>query len=109
VRISELSDKTGLKEILFCADHDIIHGYVGDLLSIVMRSAKADSIWFTVQSHVNIVAVAAITGVKAIVLCEGLEFDNETIEKAREEGINLYVSSESSYIAAGKVYELGIR
>lgn len=109
MRISELANRIGLKQVLFCNDYDIIHGYVGDLLSIVMRSAKPESIWFTVQSHVNIVAVAALTGVRAIVLCEGLEFNEETIEKAREENINLYITEEISYIAAGRVYELGIR
>jgi len=109
VKISVLANRIGLKQVLFCNDYDIIHGYVGDLLSIVMRSAKPESIWFTVQSHVNIVAVAALTGVRAIVLCEGLEFNEETIEKAREENINLYITEESSYIAAGRVYELGIR
>ncbi|MGQ9856301.1 MAG: iron-sulfur binding hydrogenase [Fervidobacterium sp.] len=109
MKISELANQVGLKEVLFCEDYEIEHGYVGDLLSIVMRSAQANSVWLTVQNHLNIVAVAALTGVKAIVLCEGIEFSEEVIEKAKEEKINLYISNETSYITAGKIYSLGIR
>lgn len=107
--VSQIADALGLKPVHFCCDYEIEHGYVGDLLSIVMRSAQQNSIWLTVQSHVNIIAVASLTGVKAIVLCEGLEFPEETIEKAKEEKINLFISQENSYITAGRIYELGIR
>jgi len=109
VKVSEIAKNIGLKEVVFCNDYEIEHCYVGDLLSVVMRSAQQNSIWLTVQSHVNIIAVAALTGIRAIVLCEGLDYPQDTIEKAREEGINLYISPESSYYIAGKIYELGIR
>ncbi|MGC9771594.1 iron-sulfur binding hydrogenase [Fervidobacterium islandicum] len=109
MKISEIAKVIGLREVVFCNDYEIEHCYVGDLLSVVMRSAQQNTIWLTVQSHVNIIAVAALTGIKAIVLCEGLYFTPDTIEKAKEEGINLYSSLESSYILAGKIYELGIR
>jgi len=109
VKISEIANALGLKTVYFCNDYEIEHGYVGDLLSIVMRSAQQNSIWLTVQSHVNIIAVASLTGIKAIVLCEDLEFPDETIQKAKEENINLFVSKENSYITAGRIYELGIK
>ncbi|MCX7653843.1 MAG: iron-sulfur binding hydrogenase [Fervidobacterium sp.] len=107
--LSKIIESLGLKVVYFCYDYEIEHGYVGDLLSIVMRSAQQNSVWLTVQSHVNIIAVAALTGTKAIILCEGLEFPEETIHKAREENINLLISNENSYITAGRIYELGIR
>mgnify|MGYP001316308358 FL=1 len=96
MKISEIANALGLKTVYFCNDYEIEHGYVGDLLSIVMRSAQQNSIWLTVQSHVNIIAVASLTGIKAIVLCEDLEFPDETIQKAKEENINLFVSKENS-------------
>lgn len=109
MRLSEIVEKLRLKTVHLADDPEITAGYVGDLLSIVMRSAKQGSIWLTVQSHVNIVAVATLTGARAIVLCEGLDFPEDTVEKAREEGISLLSSHESSFLVAGKLYELGIR
>ncbi|MGC8902801.1 MAG: iron-sulfur binding hydrogenase [Fervidobacterium sp.] len=109
MKISDIANKLGLRIVHFADDYEIEHGYIGDLLSIVMRSAQQNSVWLTVQSHVNIIAVAVLTGVKAIVLCEGLEFPRETVEKAKEENINLYISPENSYITAGRMYEIGVK
>ncbi len=82
---------------------EISHGYVCDLLSEVMGNAKPDTIWFTVQSHVNIVAVAVITGIKAIVLCNGHDYDEETIEKAKKEKIALFKTKLNTFEAVKKV------
>jgi serine kinase of HPr protein (carbohydrate metabolism regulator) len=49
-----------------------------------------------------------MVGIKAIVLCEGLEYSPDTIEKAKEEGISLLKSNESSFVVSGKIYSLGI-
>lgn len=34
--------------------------YVGDLLSFVMANGKEDSLWLTVQKHINVIAVAQL-------------------------------------------------
>ncbi len=88
---------------------EVKHGYTCDLLSEVMANALTDTVWFTVQSHVNIVAVAAITGIRAIVLCNGHGFNEETLEKAEEEGIALFTTSLSAFEAGGKLYEKGLK
>lgn len=109
VSISEIAKSLALKEVHFAQDFQIEHGYAGDLLSIVMRSAPKNSVWLTVQSHVNIIAVAVLTGIKAIVLCENLEFPEETIQKAKEENVSLFISNENVFVTAGRIYELGIK
>lgn len=108
MKLSKIKDAIDVEYVYFHDDCEILHGYTGDLLSMVMKNAKNDSIWITIQNHVNIVAVAAMVGVKAIVLCEGLEFSQEVIEKAKEEGINLLSSKENSFVVTGKIYSLGI-
>lgn len=90
-------------------DDDIEHGYACDLLSEVMGRAKPNTVWFTVQSHVNILAVAVITGIRAIVLCNGHDYDKDTIEKAKSEKIALFKTKLSTFEASGKIYEYGIR
>lgn len=66
--------------------------YVGDLLSHVMAKAKADNLWITVQTNVNILAVATLTDVACIVLPEGIMPDKEIIDKANEQDINILSS-----------------
>jgi predicted transcriptional regulator len=83
-------------------------GYCGDLLSDVMANAKRGGVWLTIQSHQNIVAVAALRELAAIVLVNGRTPDEETKAKAEEEGIPILLSPLSSYALAGKLYELGV-
>jgi len=84
---------------------EIIKGYTSDLLSEVMASGNSD-IWITVQSHSNIVAVATIIGVKAIVLVNGREYTQDTMNKAKEEGICLLKSKQNAFDITGKIYAM---
>ncbi len=88
---------------------EVKHGYTCDLLSEVMANALTNTVWFTVQSHVNIVAVAAITGIHAIVLCNGHKFNEDTLKKAKEEGIALFTTSLSAFEAGGRLYNAGLK
>jgi hypothetical protein len=47
-------------------------GYAADLLSCVMAGAKSEAIWVTLQAHINIVAVAALAEVCAVIISEVL-------------------------------------
>lgn len=107
MRTSEL-ENLGFKRITK-GDGELKHGYTCDLLSEVMAKAETDTVWLTVQSHINVVAVAAITGINAIVLCNGHEFDEETIEKAKDEKISLFTTSLNAFEASGKLYDKGLR
>lgn len=85
--------------------NEVTDGFVGDLLSVVMGKAKEGSAWITIQSHVNIVAVALLTGSACIIVSEGFEVEQEAIDKANEEQIPILVTKKSSYqiaIALGK-------
>jgi AICAR transformylase/IMP cyclohydrolase PurH len=57
----------------------------------------------------NILAVATIVGVKAIVLCNGLHFDAATIRKAEETGIVLLESEETTFDLAYRLIESGLK
>ncbi|MBW2096174.1 MAG: serine kinase [Deltaproteobacteria bacterium] len=90
-------------------DREVLGGYCGDLLSDVMANAEKGSVWITIQRHQNIVAVALLKELAAIVLANGYQPDPETVEKAKEEGIPLLVSSLAAYELAGKLYEAGMK
>ena len=110
MNVKELSEKFNLqvaagKQFL---DRPIQGGYCGDLLSNVMGNAPNGCIWLTVQTHQNIVSVAVLHEMAAIVLTGGQEPDQETIEKAEEEGIPILIWQDSAFELAGQVYAAGV-
>ena len=84
-------------------------GYMGDLLSVVMGYAEEESAWITIQSHVNIVAVASLRGVSAIIIAHGFEPDEDTVETAKDENITVLTTDLDPFEIAKKlVLELGL-
>jgi len=69
------------------ADNDFEGAYCGDLLSWVMGNGKQGSIWLTVLTHMNIIAVASLREFKAVCICEGSKIIPEVLNKANEEKI----------------------
>lgn len=67
----------------------ITTGYAGDFLSFVMGRAPEGGAWFTVMSNVNVAAVAVLTGVSAVILCEGVKAEQALKDRCQREGINL--------------------
>ena len=110
MNVKELSEKfnlhvaAGQKHL----DRQIRGGYCGDLLSNVMANAPNGCIWLTVQTHQNIVAVAVLHEMAAIILTGGQEPDQETIEKAEEEGIPILLWPETAFELAGRVHAAGV-
>lgn len=84
-------------------------GYASDLLSCVMAGAKRKGVWITLQAHVNIVAVAALLEISAVIITEGAAPDQETIARANEEGVTLLSTDKPTFYIAGKLWEAGLR
>ncbi len=84
-------------------------GYTSDLLSCVMAGAKSNHLWITLQAHLNIVAVAALLEVAAIIITENAQPDPATIAKANEQGVILLSTPKTTYEIDGKLWEMGIQ
>lgn len=84
-------------------------GYTSDLLSCVMAGAKQRAIWVTLQAHVNIVAVAALLDLAAVIITEDAMPDPPTVEKANQEGVVLLATPKPNFFVAGKLWEMGLR
>lgn len=82
--------------------------YIGDLLSLVMSRAKQGDIWITIQTHINVVAVADLLDLSAILVAEGMEIDEDTIIKANDLGLPILQSQMSAYELACGINRLGI-
>ncbi len=83
-------------------------GYTSDLLSCEMAGAPNQGVWVTLQAHNNIIAVAALLELSAIIITEGALPDEATIQKANQEEIILLSSEHNSFYIAGKLWELGV-
>lgn len=111
MKISEISSNIGVEEVYKYENQefDIKKGYCCDLMSEVMGKAEADSIWITVHTNMNVLAVASMLELKAVIIAEGHKVDENFIKRAEEEKIALFYSDENSFILSGKLYENGIR
>lgn len=89
-------------------DRQIQGGYCGDLLSDVMANSPIGCIWLTVQTHQNIVPVAVLREMAAIILTGGQEPDEETIDRANGEGIPILMWPGSAFDLAGQVHAAGV-
>jgi hypothetical protein len=89
-------------------DRGIHGGYASDLLSCVMAGARQQFLWVTLQSHSNVVAVANLLGLAAVIITEGKRPEAEVIERARQEGVLLLLSPHSTFTVVGKLAALGI-
>lgn len=106
--LKEVIDKFGLK-VLSGEEQlglEVTGGYCSDLLSDVMGNADEGHIWITIQVHKNIVAVAALKELSAILLVKGLKATDEAIEAANEQGIPILQTDESAFEIAGRLYNL---
>lgn len=84
-------------------------GYAADLLSCVMTGAPHNGLWLTLQAHGNIVAVAALLELSAVVITENAMPDQATVHKANHEGVTLLSTVETTFTVAGKLWDMGIR
>ena len=90
-------------------DKEVKGGYASDLLSDVIANASEGNIWVTLQIHLNIVAVAVMKGISAIIIVNGRRPDDGTISKANEEGVMIMLSKLPAFEVVGKLYSLGVR
>ena len=81
-------------------------GYVSDLLSDVMGNAAEGQIWITLQTHKNILAVASLKDLPAIILVKGLKPDQDVLLKSEEEGIPVLGTELDTFTICGRLYQL---
>ncbi|MHB8110533.1 MAG: serine kinase, partial [Syntrophorhabdaceae bacterium] len=75
-----------------------------DLLSDVIANIGDDAVWITIQRHVNILGVAKLKEVSAIVIPRGLGLEDAFLAKAREEDIAILRGRESAFELSARIY-----
>ena len=110
--LKEIQDQLQLKVLTAPVNSDSIEirtGYTSDMLSCVMTGALSGSVWVTLMAHNNIVAVASLLDIPAIIITENAQPDELTIARAREKEIGLYSTPRPTFEIVGKLWEMGVR
>ena len=108
MELKRIVEQLGLKvfngeELL---ERDATGGYVSDLLSDVMGNAPEGSVWITLQAHMNVMAIACLKEISAVILVKDIVPAPAVIEKAKEEGVILLGTSGQTFETAGALYSL---
>jgi len=85
----------------------VSQAFVGDLLSEVMAKAPYLGIIITIQSHLNIIAVAYHVEAKAVIITGGKTPEAKAITAADENNIVVYTTEETSFDIVGRLFSLG--
>lgn len=87
-------------------DREVVGGYTSDLLSDVMGNADEGQLWVTLQTHKNIMAIASLKDIAAIVLVKGYQPDEDTRAQSESEGIPVLSTKEQAFEITGKIFKL---
>ncbi|MBF0506118.1 MAG: serine kinase [Nitrospirae bacterium] len=105
--VSAIAERLGLNVVVKGDVSRTVSGcYVSDLLSDVMAHSKDDNLWITLQTHPNIVAVAVIKGIAAVILTNGRSPEAETVRKAEAEKVTIMISADGTFELAGRLYAM---
>lgn len=83
-------------------------GYASDLLSCVVTGAESHSVWVTLISNINIVAVASLLEIPAIIITEAAQVDQATIDRADIQDVILLSTPKANFEIVGQLWEMGI-
>ena len=83
-------------------------GYTCDLLSWVMAHGTAGMAWVTVQTHMNVIAVASLMEMAAVIIPEGIEMEAPSLEKANDEGICVLQTGLTAYEICARLAAKGL-
>ena len=74
--------------------------YTCELVSLAMTKNLSGCAWFPVIGNVNTVAVAVHTGASCIILCEGVQPDDDALRKAGEYNVSVFATDMPVFDAA---------
>ena len=107
MNVKELTQALSLEPVTSAGqDNEVTGVYACDLLSRVMSGCDAGDAWITVQTHLNVLAVAELNEAACIIVPEGITVEAATAEKAEEKGICMLSSQMGAYELCWRLHEL---
>ncbi|MDY0103570.1 MAG: DRTGG domain-containing protein [Lentimicrobium sp.] len=108
MKVQELVEKLGLTVISGTKglNNEIAKGYSCDLLSDVMGSAQAGDVWITLQTHKNVMAIASLKDLAAVILVKDFRPDADMEAQSNEEDIPVLGTELDTFTINGLIYNL---
>jgi len=106
MKLTDIVNRLDCEILVQGTDADVDDGYASDLLSDVMANCPEGAIWLTLQRHLNVIAVAQLKRIVAIVVTNGGRPDQPVLDRAREEGMTILVSEEDTFTLSGKIHRM---
>lgn len=110
MRVEELKELLGAECLTEGAalDTEITCGYSCDLLSWVLAHGKQGMAWCSVQTHVNVIAVAVLMEMACVIMVENVEPEPASLKKAIDEGMPILSTGKTAYEVCGLMTKAGI-
>jgi serine kinase of HPr protein (carbohydrate metabolism regulator) len=108
MKVSELTEKAGLKKFNDFSDKEIEGVYISDMVSDIIGT-KEGNLLVTLQTHKNLIAAANLVDVSAIVFSRGKIPAEDVIALANKAKITLLGFDGDTWTLAKTLYEMGLR
>jgi len=109
VKLSSVLDTVSAEPLTNEAEADLTGCYISDLLSDVLARAQPGVLWVTIQTHRNVISVAATKDIAAVLFTCDRRPEPGIIAEAEDQGIALLRTSLTTFEAAGRLWESGLR
>ncbi|CCZ09317.1 MULTISPECIES: DRTGG domain-containing protein [Culturomica] len=108
MKVADIVEKLGLEICCGTAgiNREIKGGYTSDLLSDVMGNAQEGNLWITLQTHKNVMAIASLKELSAVILVKGYKPEEDTVTESEAEGIPILSTTKQTFEITGEIYEL---
>ncbi|MDR1651116.1 MAG: serine kinase [Synergistaceae bacterium] len=81
---------------------------VGDLLSFIMGGDSDGAVWVTIQTHLNVAAVAVLKDIPMIIIASGRQPAPDLAARCMKENISLVTSNLSVFDVCAALQSLGL-
>jgi predicted transcriptional regulator len=110
VKVSQVVEALNLHVVAgqSALQREITGGYCADLLSCVMARAKHGNVWLTLQAHPNVIAVAALLELAAVIVTEGAPIPDDVKARAESENIPLLATAHTTFKIVSELARLGV-
>ena len=108
MKVADIVEKLGLEICCGTAgiNREIKGGYTSDLLSDVMGNAQEGNLWITLQTHKNVMAIASLKELSAVIRVKGYKPEEDTVTESEAEGIPILSTTKQTFEITGEIYEL---
>ena len=110
MKLSGIAEQLGLMPLWTpIDDRDVSFAYASDVLSDVLVRAPKGAVLTTLQTHLNVVAVAVQAGLAGVIFTNNKRPVDGVIERAEHEKLPLYATAYDTFEVAGRLFAMGIR